>query len=162
MKRGQTKDNPLTWHYLIADMAKNAGMKTILQKVKLKKLPGRRQTKKGIEVIYNDQSYILLGGITIRKGGIKVYPTDSIDIPGDAEFNAIYQIQGIPLEEFPNYSELETVGKVKECDGGGWYSMLNVYKFKDKYYAKFECSRTMHEEYSKDSGLANLRNISNL
>ena len=75
------------------------------------------------------------------KGGKHIYtnkPPDvkrsevDIEYPLDTKFDETYYIR---TKHFTEFGEFKPVGKIKVCEGGGWYSFDEVYEYKGKYYS---------------------------
>lgn len=146
-KRG-TIDNPLPSHYLLAEMVIEEQV-SLYREIELKQVtknPGRNR----VRVIWKGREY-LIEGIKQTKEG-RWYLTDKeTDIPTNATLDRVFQrILRNPIKDFKNPPEI-LQQKHRECAGGGWYSMIPIYKYKGKHYCDFECSQTMNSLYWADA-----------
>jgi len=68
----------------------------------------------------------------IKKGGIKTLFFDGFEIPF-ADYT-----DGVSIEVRKSIKEYKTIpksaGSYKNCEGGGWYSMANLYELNGMYY----------------------------
>lgn len=78
---------------------------------------------------------------TTRPGGVKVYTNkpphvkksdNDIEYPVDTVFDEVYYIR---RKNFTEFGDFTPVGVTKECEGGGWYSMVDVFEYKGVYYS---------------------------
>lgn len=159
-KRGLTKEDPLTFHFLLRALADATGEPpyykkwiSIHAKKKAKSKHGRRISGSWFQ--YNNRWFRMKGRKKL-KGGALVYTThQGVNIPDEESIhfkNCFYWTWksvddfAIKATRVPNY-------KFKECEGGGWYTMTPVYEFKGRFYAPLECSMTMDGEYSSQCNL---------
>ena len=141
-----TKNNPYDFGKLRLILAKIDNVS--LTKIKNypngnHQLQNRKNTKtqkehkipiKGLHVTLDNTEYILTGMIT-KPGGIKMYTTETgKELSINSIFTNIYAIEHKSLKDFPSFSKVQSGGKYRECEGGGWYSEINLYLFQGKYY----------------------------
>ena len=128
-----TKENPGRYSWMLNDIAEMEGVqptKTIHFGTIEKAQQARYKLTSMIFTINGKQ--IKCNKCEIKKGGVKTLFFEGFDMPF-SEYTA-----GISVEVRKSLKEYNTqpqkVGSYKNCEGGGWYSMANLYKLNDIYY----------------------------
>lgn len=126
-----TKDNPGCYHSMLKYLASKTGISETYN------IPAKDDD------FHSDVHYILRGTEyrlhkLMKKGGIP-YLFDAMThqplFPLDTKFDRKYIVKKRKLEDF-NYP-VHPAGKYKDCNGGGWYSMVPMYRVDDQYFAMF-------------------------
>jgi len=127
-----TKDNPGSTLALLKYLSEITG-KPLMRKVNYKSHEEAGYGA-GVKYILNGEELPQLTKI-YRKGGVLMLtdmPSKKMDIPIDTKFDEIYKMVYNPAETFG--VELKKGGKYKECEGGGWYSVKQLYEVNGKYF----------------------------
>lgn len=128
-----TKENPGRYSWMLDDIAElenTSPTKTI----NFKTLEFARKAKyKLTSMFFNiDGKDVLCLGSTIRTGSIRVLLFNGFEIPFDS------YVGGVSIEVRKSIKEYATkpnhTGSYKNCEGGGWYSMANLYELNGIYY----------------------------
>jgi len=117
--------------------------------VTLENAKRRNYKMSSLRVVFNSIDYgniypiILKGGIKmlniggVRRfiGGQTIMENEPIQVPFNTEFERVYAIVRKDKKAFK--SQPIYAGTYKDCQGGGWYCMVTLWKLNDKYFANF-------------------------
>lgn len=127
-----SKNNPGSKYDLLMYLSEKTGMSAKIKRVyKSFKEAGFRDS---IKYVLNGEKLPQLTRI-YRKGGIEMLTdmqTQTLNIPIDTQFDEIYQMVSIDVKEFGII--IHPAGKYKMCEGGGWYSIQQMYRVDDQYF----------------------------
>lgn len=128
-----TKSNPGRWSWLLEDIAESEGVEPtkVIHFDSLEKARNAKFKLTQMSLLINGNHVRCLGS-TIRVGSVKVLLFDEFEIPFD-EYSG-----SVSIEVRKKLSEYKTkprnIGNYKNCEGGGWYSIANLYELNGIYY----------------------------
>lgn len=133
MKWNPTKEQPGRYSWMLEEIAKMEGVSTTYRR-KFKSIQDAQKAKyKLTDMIFTintiEQKCVKC---QIKKGGIKTLFFDGFELPFD-DYNGMVFVEVTKTIDYYN-TKPEPAGDYKNCEGGGWYSMANLYKLNGIYY----------------------------
>lgn len=127
-----TKSSPGRWSWLLKDIAEAEGVSN----EKIVTYPSIGHARKA-KVRFHDMM-LTINGNTIMplrvemKGNVKTLIFNTFELPV-AEYNGI--VKETVSKRLEDYTlRPKHLGSYKNCEGGGWYSMANLYEFNGVYF----------------------------
>lgn len=132
-----TKSQPGRYSWMLNELAKLDN--TVPEKrVTYKSIQSARSGVKCRWVKFTDMIFcinhqeIMCQSVQILKGNIQVLRFGSFDLPVTEYTGPVSTKVRKSIKEY--ITQPKKAGSYKNCEGGGWYSMANLYELNGKYY----------------------------
>lgn len=128
-----TKSSPGRYSWMLNELAKIDGVENTKRITFSSKEQARKNKVKYTDMLFTiNGNEIMCQRVEIRTGGIQVFVFGTFEIPTNDYTGPVSIVVSKSIKEYT--ARPKPAGSYKNCEGGGWYSMANLYELNGKYY----------------------------